>query len=244
MRMIVRINTRTNIRSFLVCPVNFDQSHDPVSELIVVGESARGVRAEKREAQVSRILEAARTCFVQSGFRGASMHDICNKAGMSPGALYRYFPSKEALIEAIAEKDRVNDLRNLAEMGSGPTLIDGFVNSVMTHFKDHHARGMGPLFTEIRAESMRNETVAACCQKTEAEFIKLFKAFLIQAIANRQIDPVADIDAIVPMMMALGEGMMLSDVIGQGVDPVNVEKILRAMAEAILRPIKESQSHA
>ncbi len=38
--------------------------------------------------------------------------------------------------------------------------------------------------------------------------------------------------------------MMLSDVIGQGVDPVDVEKILRAMAEAILRPTKESQLHA
>jgi TetR/AcrR family transcriptional regulator, repressor for uid operon len=224
--------------------VNFDQTHEAERDLPVTIDTGRGVRAEKREAQVNRILEAARTCFVQSGFRGASMHDICREAGMSPGALYRYFPSKEALIEAIAERDRVNDLRNLAQIGAGPTLIDGFVNSVMNHFKDHHARGMGPLFTEIRAESMRNETVAACCQKTEGEFIKIFNAFLTQAKAGGQIDPVADISAIVPMMMALGEGMMLSDVIGQGVDPVDVEKILRAMAEAILRPNHESQSHA
>lgn len=210
----------------------------------VTSDSGKGVRAEKREAQINRILEAARTCFVQSGFRGASMHDICREAGMSPGALYRYFPSKEALIEAIAERDRVNDLRNLAQIGAGPTLIDGFVNSVMNHFKDHHARGMGPLFTEIRAESMRNETVAACCQKTEGEFIKIFNAFLSQAKASGQIQPVAEINAIVPMMMAIGEGMMLSDVIGQGVNPVEVEKILRAMAEAILRPNHESHTHA
>jgi TetR/AcrR family transcriptional regulator, repressor for uid operon len=224
--------------------VNFDQTHEPEQDLPVTVDAGRGVRAEKREAQVNRILEAARTCFVQSGFRGASMHDICREAGMSPGALYRYFPSKEALIEAIAERDRINDMRNLAQIGAGPTLIDGFVNSVMNHFKDHHARGMGPLFTEIRAESMRNETVAACCQKTEGEFIKVFNAFLTQAKASGQIDPVADVSAIIPMMMALGEGMMLSDVIGQGVDPVDVEKILRAMAEAILRPNHESPLHA
>lgn len=80
------------------------------------------------------------------------MHDICREAEMSPGALYRYFPLKEALIEAIAERDRINDLRNMARMGEGPTLIDGFINSVMAHFKDHHARGMVPPFTEIRAE--------------------------------------------------------------------------------------------
>jgi AcrR family transcriptional regulator len=224
--------------------VNFDQAHEPEREIPAVVDGGRGIRAEKREAQINRILEAARTCFVQSGFRGASMHDICRQAGMSPGALYRYFPSKEALIEAIAERDRINDLRNLANIGAGPTLIDGFVNSVMNHFKDHHARGMGPLFTEIRAESMRNETVAACCQKTEGEFIKIFNAFLTQAKVSGQIDPVAEISAIVPMMMAIGEGMMLSDVIGQGVDPEDVEKILRAMSESILRPRNESRNHA
>lgn len=224
--------------------MNFDQAHEPEREIPAVVDGGRGIRAEKREAQINRILEAARTCFVQSGFRGASMHDICRQAGMSPGALYRYFPSKEALIEAIAERDRINDLRNLANIGAGPTLIDGFVNSVMNHFKDHHARGMGPLFTEIRAESMRNETVAACCQKTEGEFIKIFNAFLTQAKVSGQIDPVAEISAIVPMMMAIGEGMMLSDVIGQGVDPEDVEKILRAMSESILRPRNESRNHA
>lgn len=199
-------------------------------------ETPRGARAEKREAQVGRILEAARKCFVQSGFRGASMHDICREAEMSPGALYRYFPSKEALIEAIAERDRIEDLRNMSRIGEGPTLIDGFINSVMAHFKDHHARGMGPLFTEIRAESMRSESVAACCRKTEEQFIALFNAFLTKAKADGAINPVAEIEAIVPMMMALGEGMMLSDVIGQGVKTESMEAILRAMAEAILRP--------
>ncbi|MGB8816722.1 MAG: TetR/AcrR family transcriptional regulator [Rhizobiaceae bacterium] len=223
-----------------------DDNHLPASAGSVETQPDRGVRAEKREAQVSRILDAAQTCFVQSGFRGASMHDICRQANMSPGALYRYFPSKEALIEAIAERDRVSDMRNLARMGEGPTLIDGFVNTIMNHFKDHHARGMGPLFTEIRAESMRNETVAACCQKTEGEFIRIFHAFLTQAKASGMINPVAGIDAIVPMMMAIGEGMMISDVIGKGVDPVAVEKILRAMTQSILRPRSslESKSHA
>src|ERR1041384_4309671 len=52
------------------------------------------------------ILAAAQRCFVRAGFHGASMQDICAEAGMSPGNLYRYFPSKEALIAGIAERDR------------------------------------------------------------------------------------------------------------------------------------------
>lgn len=199
-------------------------------------EPARGVRAEKREAQTARILEAARTCFVQSGFRGASMHDICREAEMSPGALYRYFASKEALIEAIAEQDRRQDLANMARMGMHDNLMDGFIAAIMAHFRDVHERGMAPLFTEIRAEAMRNEAVASCCNKTEQQFVDLFTGFLTFAKANGDIDPVADIDAIVPMMMALGEGMIMSDPIGRGVAPEKIETIMRAMSEAILRP--------
>jgi TetR/AcrR family transcriptional repressor of uid operon len=65
-----------------------------------------GKRAQNREVQEARILEAATNCFVRAGFRGASMNDICSEAGMSPGALYRYFPSKESLIEAIVAGHR------------------------------------------------------------------------------------------------------------------------------------------
>lgn len=221
-------------------PMDFDRENFSDDSLPVAAQPERGARAEKREAQTSRILDAARTCFVQSGFRGASMHDICRAAGMSPGALYRYFPSKESIIEAIAEQDRRQDLMNLAQMGAGATPIDGFITAVMQHFRDVHERGMASLFTEIRAESMRNDAVAACCAKTEAQFIELFTAFLTFAKANGDIDPVEEIDAIVPMMMALGEGMIMGDVIGRGVPLDKIETILRAMAEAILRP-KNSQ---
>ena len=63
-------------------------------------------RAERRDQQIQRILEAAKSCFVRSGFQGASMQEICAECGMSPGALYRYFPSKESIVEAICEADR------------------------------------------------------------------------------------------------------------------------------------------
>ena len=49
------------------------------------------------------ILDAAQRCFARSGFHGASMQEICAEADMSPGNLYRYFPSKEALIAGICD---------------------------------------------------------------------------------------------------------------------------------------------
>ena len=88
-------------------------------------------RAERREAQTVRILDAAKKCFVRSGFQGASMHDICKEAEMSPGALYRYFPSKEAIIEAIALIPEEYKLRRPFKSSVGNKTYEAD-----THFKN------------------------------------------------------------------------------------------------------------
>src|SRR6476620_4814251 len=62
--------------------------------------------AQRQSDRRTEILDAAQRCFARSGFHRASMQDICTEAGMSPGNLYRYFPSKEALIAGICERDR------------------------------------------------------------------------------------------------------------------------------------------
>jgi AcrR family transcriptional regulator len=46
--------------------------------------------AERRRRQ---ILEAAAVCFRRRGFHQATMQEICSEAGISPGALYRFFPA-------------------------------------------------------------------------------------------------------------------------------------------------------
>lgn len=196
----------------------------------------KGARAEKREAQTVRIMDAARKCFVHSGFRGASMHEICREADMSPGALYRYFPSKESIIEAIAEADRQADQMVLATMINGPTLIDGFVRAALGHFAMVRERGMAPLFTEIRAESMRNETVREACMKNECQITEAFHAFLSYGITRGEIDPILDLDAIVPMILAIGEGIIMGDLAEKGVTEDKIEIALRAILQAVLRP--------
>jgi TetR/AcrR family transcriptional regulator, repressor for uid operon len=226
---------RMNVRSFGLAMI-LDNNHIAVSANNGDAPFDKGVRAEKRGAQVSRIMDAARNCFVQSGFRGASMHEICRKADMSPGALYRYFPSKESIIEAIAEQDRQADQMILSTMVEGPTLLDGFIRAAMAHFSMVRERGMAPLFTEIRAESMRNETVRNACKKNESQITDAFHAFLSYGVARGDIEPVEDIDTLVHFMLAIGEGIIMSDLAEKGVSLSKIETILRAMATAVLRP--------
>src|SRR5215472_4928396 len=57
--------------------------------------------AGERRAQ---ILRAAMDCFAARGFRGTTTRDIATRVGITEAALYRHFPSKEALYAAIVEE--------------------------------------------------------------------------------------------------------------------------------------------
>ncbi|MEV3920323.1 TetR/AcrR family transcriptional regulator [Actinomadura coerulea] len=58
------------------------------------------VSEEHLERRRLQILEAARTCFIRKGLHATSMQDIFAEAGLSAGAVYRYFKSKNEIIEA------------------------------------------------------------------------------------------------------------------------------------------------
>jgi AcrR family transcriptional regulator len=61
--------------------------------------SERKPRADA-ERNRERILEAAKEAFTQSGVN-ASLDDIAKEAGVGPGTLYRHFPSRDELLEAV-----------------------------------------------------------------------------------------------------------------------------------------------
>ena len=50
-----------------------------------------------------RIQKAARDEFLEKGFQNASMREIARKAGLTPSALYRHYPSKEAMFNSLVE---------------------------------------------------------------------------------------------------------------------------------------------
>lgn len=193
-------------------------------------------RTERRDQQVARILDAAKTCFVRSGFQGASMQQICSEVGMSPGALYRYFPSKEAIIEAITEADRRRDAEIFSHLTHGGDVVDAFVAVAMTHIRYMHESGNAPLFAEIRAESMRNDAIEFACRMSMKDVDESFRSFLRAAIDRGDIAPCADLDTILPVMVAFGEGLAINDLPAKGVSFDRLEIVIRAMVTAVLRP--------
>jgi len=61
-------------------------------------------RQEASERRRQKILEAARACFGESGFAGATVGRIAERAGVSNGLLYRFFRNKTHLFEVVLDE--------------------------------------------------------------------------------------------------------------------------------------------
>jgi AcrR family transcriptional regulator len=67
------------------------------------GDAQGGPRSRKGEQTRARLLEAAKEIFEENGFLDARISDIAERAGLSHGAFYHYFDSKEQVFREIAE---------------------------------------------------------------------------------------------------------------------------------------------
>src|ERR1700722_11945035 len=59
---------------------------------------------QRSRATVDALVEATARILVKEGFDKASTNRIAEKAGVSVGSLYQYYPSKEALVAAVMER--------------------------------------------------------------------------------------------------------------------------------------------
>ena len=63
----------------------------------------RRTQAERREGTRAALLEAALSSLVESGLLNFTTTDVCKRAELSQGALFRYFPTKASLLAATSE---------------------------------------------------------------------------------------------------------------------------------------------
>ncbi len=122
----------------------------------------------------ARILQAAERAFVRHGFHASTMQHVADEAGMSAGNLYRYFPSKEAIVEGLCELDQAGRAKALA--GFAKLLArNGDITEAMRAGLREHVVGKAPekarLIVEIWAEAGRNPRVAAITGAIDADVI-------------------------------------------------------------------------
>ena len=63
----------------------------------------RRTQAERRASTRKALLDAATACLIEDGYAGFSTTEIVKRAGLSQGALFKHFPTKDELLAATAE---------------------------------------------------------------------------------------------------------------------------------------------
>jgi AcrR family transcriptional regulator len=80
----------------------------------------------------AKVLQAARDAFAESGY-GVPLDEIATRAGVGPGTVYRHFPTKEALFEAVVTarvQDLVTDARARCDAADPGQAFFGFLSRV------------------------------------------------------------------------------------------------------------------
>ena len=120
------------------------------------------VSQEYRDERRAHILAAARRCFVRDGFHQTSMQDLVSEAGLSSGAVYRYFPGKNAMIEAIAEQNLDDVMAVLRDSLASGLSAGEAMASVLRHVGARHAKDdFAAIAVLVWSEALRNPALAA-----------------------------------------------------------------------------------
>ena len=146
--------------------------------------------------------------FCRSGYDGASVAEICNQAGVSKGAFYHHFPSKQALFLAIMEdwlKDLDRRLFNQKEPKKPvPKTLQEMGSTLGIVFKA--ASGQLPMFMEFLVQASRSpdiwEAVIAPYRKYQQSFSQLITKGKVEGSFKNSID--AEGSAWVLMSLAVG----------------------------------------
>lgn len=194
----------------------------------------RQANAQKQSDRRSEILAAAQRCFVRSGFHQTSMQEICAEAGMSPGNLYRYFPSKESLIAGIAERDRAEVAQEFASVD----LSHGFF-AVLEGMAHHHfsvrPHEQVKLCTEVMAEARRMPEIARIHEAFDAD-VKRWLIDLFKAGAERgDIPKDTDFETVISMLMIIADGVWWRRALDPNFKPETLIPMFMDITRHILR---------
>ena len=180
----------------------------------------------------SRILDAAERCFVRTGFHRTTMQDVAVEAGMSPGNLYRYFPSKDAIVAGLTERDRSRVARDFDAFDTHD-FMKSFAELGRKHFEEE-PRERAILCLEIWAESARNPAFAAMCAEFEQDVIGRLRDVLQQALDRGEIAPSVDPHAAATAIMTLGNGLFVRRAIAPDFDAGREVPVVLGLIGAML----------
>ncbi len=198
-------------------------------------KTKRHPNQERAEARRQQVLTAAAECFRRKGYHSASMAEISKTAGMSPGHIYNYFVSKDAIIEAIIEQQMVEMFEVFASLQARPgVLIDVMVAGAADGVCNKLDPALASLKLEMLAETARNEKIAGMLRCVDSQARQRFLA--IMQSERSLIKDQADLQARITVMFSMFDGLLIRQTLQPGLTAEHVMSALGPCIRTLLSP--------
>jgi AcrR family transcriptional regulator len=184
----------------------------------------------------AHILDAAERCFIRTGFHRTSMQDICKEASISPGALYLYFDSKEALIAGIAERDRNEFQERFAALATADDFMVALEALCRQYFVTEPAEKRR-MCIEIGLEATRNAAVGEIFRGVDTLVRNSFVALFERLAAEGRICPALDIPRIADVCMTIGDGLFWRRATDPTFDAARVLPAVMGVIGGLINPV-------
>jgi AcrR family transcriptional regulator len=170
------------------------------------------VSREYLDGRRTQILAAAERCFSRQGFHRATMQDVVAESGLSPGAIYRYFRGKGAIVSALAADRHARERAVLARaIGRGHVvaslreLLHGFLGALA----DPAERSRRRLGVQLWAEALRDPAILETVRQGLHGPRRAIAGALAQAQKRGELAPRLDPDAMARLCIAVFHGLVL-----------------------------------
>ena len=186
---------------------------------------------EQAEARRTQITQAAWRCFSRDGFHATSMDDVIREAGLSAGAVYRYFPGKAALVRGAVEqafRTAGSAFEALLEADVPPPPAEA-VAAVVRRIDEAARQGdadLGRLAVTAWGEALRDPLLAELAGEIYGRVRSAFGTLVERWQAAGQLPP-GDRDELAAALFSLVPGYLLQRTL---LGDVEAEGYARALA--------------
>lgn len=201
------------------------------------------LKPDTQKARRDNILDAAELCFARSGFHATTMQHICAEAGVSAGAVYVYFKSKEDLIAGIAERDRNKLAEQMKGLAQAPDLIAA-LGVLGEHYAVEEPRHKRLLCIEIGCEATRNDEVGRIFRSVDDFCRRSFEELLSKAKDQGRIDPAVGTAQLAQLIAVIGDGLFWRRAVDPGFDAKALMPAILTLIETLLNPTPPSSPSA
>lgn len=112
-----------------------------------VGAPPRRTQRQRREATIARLVDATIESILEVGYASTSLAEICQRAGVSRGGLFRHFDSRLDLVVAAAEEVADRHLAAFAERVAGRSALDP--REALEIMRDRHRADVNVVWSEL-----------------------------------------------------------------------------------------------